>query len=229
MEKIKKKRHFIFLKILAALLIFALLGFYAYSFPKTMELLDEKINEIINVAGGNYDISPFSDFSVFAKKVFNSAIYYYEIIKSNFNGAFPETAPLPVMIFSCAAEFPLESGRITSGFGKRADPISKKEDSHSGLDIAAEFGSDVTAAWPGKIFETGFDKIYGKYIIIEHSEGFFTKYCHLSKICVGEENFVFAGEKIGEAGSTGRSTGNHLHFEVEINGIKFDPMECFVF
>ena len=69
--------------------------------------------------------------------------------------------------------------------------------------------------------------IYGKYIIMEHSKGFFTKYCHLSEITVKKGDFVLSGSKIGEAGSTGRSTGSHLHFEVIIDGRNIDPKECF--
>ena len=72
-----------------------------------------------------------------------------------------------------------------------------------------------------------FDEIYGNYIVVEHSDGFLTKYCHLSKITANENDYVFANDKIGEVGSTGRSTGNHLHFEVIIEGRKIDPMECF--
>ena len=83
MENTKKKRHHIFIKIVAVLLIFSLLGFYAFSFPKTMELIDKKANEIIRFFGGDFEISLFSDFSVFMKKAVNNVQYYYEIIKEN--------------------------------------------------------------------------------------------------------------------------------------------------
>ena len=225
----KQKRKYIFLKFIGAVLALSLLGFYAYCFPVTMELLDGKVNEIISFAGGDFSVSVFSDFSVFVRKTVENARYYYEIIKGNLENEFFDTSPLPVAILSCAAEFPVENGKITSEFGKREDPFSGKTDSHSGMDIAAAFGSSIFSAWPGEITETGFDEIYGKYVVVEHSEGFFTKYCHLSKVCASEGDFASAGEKIGEAGSTGRSTGSHLHFEVEIGGRKIDPMECFEF
>ena len=148
-------------------------------------------------------------------------------IINNIENNYEENGKLPLVVFSCSADFPVETNLITSDFGSRKDPFSGKEDIHTGIDIAAEEGSDVVAAWPGKIMETGFDDIYGNYIIIEHSNDFYTKYCHLSKICVEENEYVLAKEKIGEAGNTGRSTGSHLHFEVMVDGVKIDPMECF--
>ena len=229
MEQTERKRHHIFLKTLAVIIILAFFAFYAYSFPKTMELLDKKANELLDFAGLDFEFSLFSNFSVFVNESVNQAQYYYEIIKGNFDETFPDTEALPVVIFSCASEFPLENRNITSAFGERADPISGKGDLHTGMDIAADFGSEITAAWSGNVFETGVDEIYGKYIILKHSDGFFSKYCHLSKIEVSENDFVNAKEKIGEAGSTGRTTGSHLHFEVEVDGRKIDPMECFEF
>ncbi|MBR5872495.1 MAG: M23 family metallopeptidase, partial [Oscillospiraceae bacterium] len=155
--------------------------------------------------------------------------YYFELIEENLKGSFEEIKPISEFIITSAAKFPVESKNITSTFGKREDPFLKNESYHNGIDISAPLGSDICSAWPGIILETSFDEIYGNYVIIEHSEEFFTKYCHLSKICAEEKNFVNAGEKIGEAGSTGRSTGSHLHFEVIINGINIDPKECLEF
>jgi hypothetical protein len=208
---------------------FILIGvmFYSASFPVTMELMDSKVADILGFIGMEKDFEAFSKFSVFSKNIINKTEYWIEIIKENIEKATTETKKIPSVLITCAAKFPCENGYITSNFGKREDPFSKEEAFHSGIDIAAEKGSEIKTAWPGKISKTGFDNIYGKYIIVEHSKEFFTKYCHLSKICIRENNFINAGEKIGEAGNTGRSTGSHLHFEVIIDGFNIDPMECF--
>lgn len=224
---IKKKKHHYFLKLIIIFLVFALMFFYAYKFPVTMELIDKNINKILSFSGRDSDFSVFSDISVFTKKAVNNAEYIYEIIKENIGEIKKDTKQISGILISFPAAFPTKTTDISSFFGKRNDPISGKEDMHTGIDIAAFSGEEVSAAWPGKIFETGSDNIYGNYIIIEHSDNFYTKYCHLSKICVECNSLVFAKEKIGEVGNTGRTTGSHLHFEVILGGRHIDPKECF--
>ena len=194
-EKRKRKKHY-FLKFIATVLAFGGIILYSASFPVTMELLDKKATDFLSFCGYQKAFSGFSEISDFSDKILSQAEYWIEIALENINGTNVETEKVPVVIISCAAKFPSESSNITSFFGKREDPISKKDDFHSGIDIAAEKGSKITAAWPGRIAETGSD-------------------------------IISANEKIGEAGSTGRSTGNHLHFEVIVEGRKIDPMECF--
>ncbi len=227
MENKKKGKHHFFIKFLFLAVAFAAITAYAYFFPATMKLLDKSLNKFALFSGRNIEISFFEDYSDFAKKIIDSFLYKVEIIIDNIGEKNNEAKTIPLAVISCAADFPVESGTVTSGFGKRNDPISGKKDIHTGIDVAAALGSDVKAAWPGTIFETGYDKIYGYYVVIKHSEKFFTKYCHLSKIYSEENSFVNAGKKIGEAGSTGRSTGSHLHFEVIIEGRYIDPKECF--
>ena len=223
MKKIKK---YYFIKFLFLLVLTAGIILYSSSFPATMKLLDSNVEKIINLSGNEIEFDFFSDLSAFSDKIINNAKYLIEVIIYNFEKG-KDNKQIPEILISCSAKFPSENGRITSYFGKREDPFSKNEDLHEGIDIAAESGSSITAAWPGKVLETGFDKIYGNYVILEHSEKFLTKYCHLSDITVKEESFVNAEEKIGEAGSTGRSTGSHLHFEIIVEGKKIDPMICF--
>ena len=225
-EKRKGKKHYFF-KFITMVLVFCGIILYSASFPVTMKLLDDKATDFLSFCGYQKEFSGFSEISDFSDKILSKAEYWIEIALENINGTNVETEKVPAIIITCAAKFPSESRKITSFFGKREDPFSKKDDFHSGIDIAAEKGSKITAAWPGRIAETGSDIIYGKYIIIEHSKDFFTKYCHLSKIEANKNDFVSANEKIGETGSTGRSTGNHLHFEVIVEGRKIDPMECF--
>lgn len=228
MEQIKnKKKPHLFLKLLFSGLIISGIIWYSGSFPVTMELLDKRINEIIKFSERDFEVSFFSDLSEFSDNIIEMAEYYFCLIKDNLSGSFSEIKKPGFAVITNAAKFPSEGKTITSGFGKREDPITGLSDIHSGIDIALPFGTEITAAWSGNVFMTGFDDIYGNFVVLEHSEGFFTKYCHLSKICITENNFINAGEKIGEAGNTGRSTGSHLHFEVMIDGFNIDPMECF--
>jgi murein DD-endopeptidase MepM/ murein hydrolase activator NlpD len=114
-------------------------------------------------------------------------------------------------------------GKITSGFGYRENPIDGKESFHTGIDIAAPEGARVAAAYYGVITATGFTKAKGNYIIMSHGNGVETMYCHLSEISVGKGTVVRAGETIGRVGSTGWSTGPHLHFELRVYGIRCNP------
>lgn len=225
MENKRKKHYFTKFLLFAAVIIG--FGAYAFYFPKTMELIDKEVVKLFEKAGKETEFTAFSDFSVFVRKTVNKIEYYIEIIRDNTKEKEFDTSPLPVFIFTNAAVFPAEEKNITSDYGKRNDPFTGIEEKHNGIDIAAASGSGIFAAWPGKITESGFSNIYGNYIVIEHAENFFTKYCHLSKILCKTGDFVKADEKIGEAGSTGRSTGSHLHFEVIVDGIYVDPKECF--
>ena len=118
---------------------------------------------------------------------------------------------------------PVKDARITSRFGYRTNPVSGNYGFHTGLDLAADEGTPVSASFYGRVSETGEDDVWGKYVLMEHSDGFSTYYCHLSEIFVSEAAVIRQGETIGLVGSTGWSTGPHLHFEVRINGIRVDP------
>ncbi len=115
------------------------------------------------------------------------------------------------------------SGRISSPFGRREDPFTGEESLHSGIDIAAELGSPVSAAFYGTVTKVGEDDIAGKYILLSHADGLETFYCHCSEIIAELGAVIRQGETIALVGSTGMATGPHLHFEVRINGIKYDP------
>jgi murein DD-endopeptidase MepM/ murein hydrolase activator NlpD len=117
---------------------------------------------------------------------------------------------------------------IASGFGTRIDPIYKIPKMHEGLDFAAPMGSPVYATGNGVIsdVEYGYSG-YGNNILINHMVGYQTHYCHLSKIVVKEGQQVKRGDLIGYVGSTGKSTGPHLHYEVIKDGVKIDPAYFF--
>ncbi len=115
-------------------------------------------------------------------------------------------------------------GEQTSGFGYRYNPFgSGGMESHKGLDFRGTLGDAVKATADGVIDFAGVKGGYGKCVIIRHKNGFHTLYGHLSAINVKEKHKVSSGDKIGELGSTGRSTGPHLHYEVWMNGERVNP------
>ena len=118
---------------------------------------------------------------------------------------------------------PVKNARITSRFGYRTNPVSGNYGFHTGLDLAAEEGTPISAVFYGRVAETGENDVWGKFVLMEHSDGLATYYCHLSEIYVEENAVIRQGETIGLVGSTGWSTGPHLHFEIRINGVRVDP------
>ena len=116
------------------------------------------------------------------------------------------------------------TGRITSRFGYRNHPILRRRILHSGVDIANSVGTAVKAARNGRVIFAGVKGTYGNTIIIDHGKGIKTLYAHLSRINVSNGSVVSQGNKIGSMGSTGRSTGRHLHFEIQKNGTAVNPL-----
>lgn len=119
--------------------------------------------------------------------------------------------------------WPTDSRKISSEYGNRKDPFTRRTSFHSGIDIAGSSGSPVYATAEGTVTSTGYDRSKGNYILINHTGGLKTQYMHLSKITVKQGQKVEKGEVIGKMGSTGRSTGTHLHYEVIKNGRTVNP------
>ncbi len=122
---------------------------------------------------------------------------------------------------------PLSGYRVTSRFGYRIHPISGNTTFHYGADLAASSGTAVVSAGEGTISETGYGSINGNYIIVSHPGGFATHYAHLLSIEVTEGQQISCGQQIGKVGSTGYSTGPHLHFEIRKDGKVLDPFGHF--
>ena len=118
---------------------------------------------------------------------------------------------------------PLDDYELTSGFGYRVSPITGEAGIHTGLDMAADYGTSVYAAADGKVLDAAYDSSYGNYVKIQHEDNVVTIYAHCSRLCVEEGDEVEQGDKIAEVGSTGSSTGNHLHFEMRKGNIRIDP------
>jgi murein DD-endopeptidase MepM/ murein hydrolase activator NlpD len=116
-------------------------------------------------------------------------------------------------------------GRLSSSYGWRNDPVSGARRFHAALDMAANTGTPVKASMDGRVATVGVNSVYGKYIILSHSGGFQTLYAHLNAVSVTQGSHANQGSKIGEVGSTGYSTGPHLHFAVYKNGKPVNPLE----
>jgi murein DD-endopeptidase MepM/ murein hydrolase activator NlpD len=116
-------------------------------------------------------------------------------------------------------------GRLTSSFGWRNDPISGVRRHHSAIDLAAPTGTPIKASQDGKVSVVSYNATYGRFVILEHGSGYQTMYAHMSLVSVKEGVSLIQGAKIGEVGSTGYSTGPHLHFAVYKNGRPVNPLE----
>ena len=115
------------------------------------------------------------------------------------------------------------NSQITSNFGTRKDPFTGKPKKHRGIDFAGKIGTELLAVAPGRVVSAGERVGYGTTVEIDHGLGFTTLYAHLSQILVSRGNWVRPGTVIGLAGSSGRSTGPHLHYEIRYKGSPFDP------
>ncbi len=117
--------------------------------------------------------------------------------------------------------------RISDEYGNRMHPTLKVQKFHNGLDMAAPGGSPILAAYNGKVVAADYSSSMGNYIMIDHGSGLYTIYMHASALYVSKGKEVKKGEKIAAVGSTGRSTGNHLHFGVRLNGEYVNPRNYF--
>ena len=125
--------------------------------------------------------------------------------------------------------WPTNGGTITSYFGGRSDPFGNRSyDWHPGVDIANDYGAPVYASASGTIEEAGWVSGYGRYVRIQHGYGYETAYGHMSKLAVQAGQSVSKGDVIGYVGSSGYSTGPHVHFEVLVNGQTTDPLELVI-
>ena len=120
---------------------------------------------------------------------------------------------------------PIEGGWYSSNYGWRIDPISGVRAFHEGMDFTAEMGTPARAAAGGMVIYSDFHSQYGNMIEIDHGNGLVSRYAHLSKRLVKNGDVVLSGSTIGAVGSTGRSTGPHLHFEVRQNGAPLNPVQ----
>lgn len=122
------------------------------------------------------------------------------------------------------SDWPAE-GRMTSGFGWRRSPFGRTWRFHSGLDISNRRGTPIYVAAPGRVVKSGYNSGYGRMVEIDHGFGITTLYAHCNSVDLKEGDVVERGQYLGTIGSTGRSTGPHLHFEVRLDGHPVDPLD----
>ena len=118
---------------------------------------------------------------------------------------------------------PVDAVQYTSNFGNRIDPFTGLQAFHDGVDFHGDKGTAIVAAASGKVTAADWHPQYGKMVEIDHGNGLVSRYAHASRLDVSEGDLVVRGQKIAEIGSTGRSTGPHLHFEVRLNGVPQNP------
>jgi murein DD-endopeptidase MepM/ murein hydrolase activator NlpD len=170
----------------------------------------EKYGRIENGRGG-----PYQPVSISMLKEKESDLYFNLKRMMTLNEVMTS---VPVAFPLAAKEF-----RRTSGFGTRIDPFRGRLAYHSGVDLAGPSGTPIKATSDGKVSFTGWRGAYGNLVEVEHGLGFATRYGHLSKILVQPGQHVKRGDVIAVQGSTGRSTGNHLHYEVRYEGKALNP------
>lgn len=179
-----------------------------YSYSK--ELVDKNYDYKVLLKRGRE-----MDFNNIQKK----AIDYIDVFKAKVTGEI-------TLKEKVKSEFVLPvKGTVTSKYGNREDPFTKKQSFHKGIDIDVKENTEVKAAFNGIVKECGEDKSLGKYILIDHGKGIETKYAHLNEICVKKGQNINKLNVIGKSGSTGKSTAPHLHFEFIYMGENENPEE----
>ncbi len=122
-------------------------------------------------------------------------------------------------------QLPVADGNIGSSFGWRIDPINGRSALHTGLDFQADPGTPILAAAGGVVVTQEYHAAYGNLVEVDHGNDLISRYAHASKVWVKKGDLVKRGQKLAEVGTTGRSTGPHLHFEVLVQGIPQDPQK----
>lgn len=181
---------------------------------KLMKRVGVKITNTSLKPGKSQIGGPFEPLDITAN--FDSHLNALEVTLSALEGARKKIDLVPVVS-------PVPGKSISSRFGSRIDPFKRTYAMHSGYDFKAGYGSKVLATASGKVIFAARNGGYGKLVEIQHKNGLTTRYAHLSKILVKKGQQVSVGEKIGKVGSTGRSTGPHLHYEIRHNDIAINP------
>ena len=141
-----------------------------------------------------------------------------EPVKTTFIPLPEEGSSVPVLV-----PLPESKARITSPFGPRHHPILNRQRMHNGVDFGSGMNAQVYSAADGRVKLAQYSNSFGNWIIVEHSNGYTSVYAHLNSFKVKKGDVVKKGELIGLTGSTGRSTGPHLHYEVRLNGTPINP------
>ena len=170
-------------------------------------LMKQKETELANIASNIMDAQSEAD-------------YYAAEIQAQKAAAGKQNHPYTGGVFTWPCP---SSTRITSDYGVRTSPTSGASTNHKGIDIGADGGADIVAAAAGMVTSAAYSSAAGNYVMIDHGGGLYTVYMHASALLVSPGQEVSAGQVIAKVGSTGISTGNHLHFGVSLNGSYVSP------
>ena len=143
---------------------------------------------------------------------------------ASWNSTSTVSVPARPRSVSIPSRIPLEGAGLTSGFGMRTHPVLGGRRQHKGIDLASPIGSPIYATADGVVSRADWFSSYGLYISLDHGASLETRYGHLSRLNVAEGQTVRKGDLIGYVGTTGRSTGPHLHYEVRIAGTAVNPI-----
>ncbi len=138
-------------------------------------------------------------------------------------------AQISTVVSESGFQWPLPSSwnTLSSLFGNRIHPITGRPNNHTGIDIPASKNTNIYAAKSGVVTTSTYNSSYGNYVVVSHSDGTSTLYAHMNSRAVSKGDTVSQGQVIGYVGTTGSSTGNHLHFEIRVNGNRVDPVNYF--
>ncbi|MNM47366.1 Murein DD-endopeptidase MepM [compost metagenome] len=160
----------------------------------------------------------------------NAVVTDLQVLEQRFAASGKQLSVLESLLFDHQLEqnavpsrMPISNTYITSSFGTRADPFGRGAGNHKGMDFHARVGDPVMAVADGVVSYSGVKGGYGNVVEIDHGNGYKTLYAHNSRLTVREGSLVRAGQEVAKAGSTGRSTGAHVHFEVWQNGQVMNP------
>ena len=209
---------------------------FAKSYRNPAKNIDDCVTYILNYVQKS-GCNGFTD-----GEIYGQAVHYYQkynVIQSNdIKSFYTHGYTLDFGCYSCdnksaltlskhiekrsILSAPLRKIIVTSHFGRRTDPFTKKSRWHNGVDLKAVAGEPTYAMFAGVVAEVGFDNSRGRYVIVRSGRYAF-EYYHLSRCLVSEGSLVLAGDSIGNAGSTGRSTGPHLHITLKCDGVSINP------
>jgi murein DD-endopeptidase MepM/ murein hydrolase activator NlpD len=173
--------------------------------------------------GPEYDFDDELELALSQKKVSDPDFIERQIEQAKFNNEVEYLIVLEKLTKALPLSQPIKNYYISSGFGHRIDPITRAHTAHRGLDFVGPAREKIISPSPGKVVLARWFSDYGNAVVIDHGYGITTRYGHLSKIKVSEGKRVKEGEVIGLQGSTGRSTGDHLHYEVRYRNVPLNP------
>ena len=183
----------------------------------TNEEFKEAFKKIENFAEEEFILTDFSEKS-FSAEVLGEGGKDVEINNEIVENVSFSKYKLNYKIFS-----PVIGGEVSSEFGERVHPINGTLGVHKGIDIALDENSPIYAIFDGEVIEASYDQWNGNYIKIKHDNGILSVYCHANKLFVKKGEKIRGGEVIALVGSTGQSTGPHIHFELRINDVSYNP------